>query len=77
MRAVDGGVQAVVIAAGNEVGVIQKIITGEQAGTLFLLHNGQDSDSEDTNGFDRSTSVDVEKGMSIQYLLPSYKYIIS
>lgn len=46
LRAVEAGVQAVVIAAGSEVGVINKIISGEKAGTLFLLH--QDVDASQT-----------------------------
>lgn len=40
LRAVQGGVQAVVIAAGNEAGVITKLFEGEDnVGTLFLLHD--------------------------------------
>lgn len=35
-RAIDGGVQAVVIAAGGNPDTITKILNGEQCGTLFL-----------------------------------------
>ena len=34
--AVRGGVQAVVIAAGHEIGVIDKVMRGESVGTIFL-----------------------------------------
>ena len=36
LRAIDGGVQAVIIAAGGEHEVIDKIIRGEPAGTAFF-----------------------------------------
>lgn len=36
LRAVSGGVQAVVIAAGGDHGVVEKITSGDSAGTLFL-----------------------------------------
>ncbi len=36
--AIDGGVQAVVIAAGGEYGIIDKIISGQSAGTIFFLN---------------------------------------
>lgn len=36
LNAISGGVQAVVIAAGGETGVIDSIVQGKQAGTLFL-----------------------------------------
>lgn len=36
LSAINGGVQAVVIAAGGETGVIDSIMAGRQAGTLFL-----------------------------------------
>jgi delta-1-pyrroline-5-carboxylate synthetase len=39
LSAVEGGVQAVIIAAGGDTGVIDRIMGGEQAGTLFLMHN--------------------------------------
>eukprot|EP01034_Spumella_vulgaris_P046748 gene46748-58288_t len=44
LRAVQGGVQAVVIAAGGENGIIDQILRGEQVGTMFLQH------VEDTSG---------------------------
>ena len=40
--AVDGGVQAVVIAAGSEYGIIERILVGDKAGTAFFLGNGHD-----------------------------------
>ena len=38
LNAVNGGVQAVVIAAGGDFGVIADIMNGEKTGTLFLLN---------------------------------------
>lgn len=40
LNAVTGGVQAVVIAAGGDFGVISDIMGGQKAGTLFLLNRG-------------------------------------
>lgn len=39
MTAIDGGVQAVVIAAGYEGETIGKVLAGEKTGTLFLQHD--------------------------------------
>jgi delta-1-pyrroline-5-carboxylate synthetase len=44
LRASRGGVQAVVIAAGHEERIIDKILSGEKAGTIFLNYE-PDSDS--------------------------------
>lgn len=39
----DGGVQAVVIAAGGEYGVIEKILKGDKAGTAFFCRAGREN----------------------------------
>jgi delta-1-pyrroline-5-carboxylate synthetase len=39
MTAIDGGVQAVVIAAGYDGETIGKVLAGEKTGTLFLQHD--------------------------------------
>jgi delta-1-pyrroline-5-carboxylate synthetase len=57
LRAVEAGVQAVVIAAGSEVGVINKIIGGEKAGTLFLLHQDDESTGTERTGNDTTTTT--------------------
>ena len=41
LNAVNGGVQAVVIAAGGDFNVIADIMGGEKTGTLFLLNHGR------------------------------------
>lgn len=61
LRAVDGGVQAVIIAAGHQFGVIDKIMEGEKEGTLFL-HN--DGDIDPVQG-EISTSDDGANGASL------------
>ena len=38
INAVKGGVQAVIIAAGGDSGVIDSIMSGESTGTMFLAH---------------------------------------
>jgi len=48
LKASEGGVQAVVIADGNEIGVIDKIINGEKIGTIFLSHR-ESNQSNDVN----------------------------
>eukprot|EP00596_Hydrurales_sp_CCMP1899_P005054 CAMPEP_0119049416 /NCGR_PEP_ID=MMETSP1177-20130426/64586_1 /TAXON_ID=2985 /ORGANISM="Ochromonas sp, Strain CCMP1899" /LENGTH=735 /DNA_ID=CAMNT_0007026623 /DNA_START=13 /DNA_END=2217 /DNA_ORIENTATION=- len=52
LRAIKGGVQAVVIAAGIDMGIVEAIMTGEKAGTLFLAH----TDEDDPRCMTRSTS---------------------
>eukprot|EP01038_Epipyxis_sp_PR26KG_P006792 gene6792-9305_t len=50
LTAIKGGVQSVVIAAGHEYGVIQQIMSGAKAGTLFLQdHSNGSDDSESLN----------------------------
>jgi delta-1-pyrroline-5-carboxylate synthetase len=49
LNAIYGGVQAVVIAAGGETGVIDAIMQGEKAGTLFLAAKEDETDSAATS----------------------------
>jgi len=44
LRASRGGVQAVVIAAGHEERIIDKILSGEKAGTIFLNYSPDNGD---------------------------------
>jgi len=71
--AVNGGVQAVIIAAGGEHEVIDKIIRGDPAGTAFflidncdvsenLVGNGESESSRE--GLSRDTSFDAGNGSS-------------
>ena len=48
MSAVNGGVQAVVIAAGGDMNVIDSIMNGEKTGTMFLAHTDVTSSSGDS-----------------------------
>ena len=48
MSAVNGGVQAVVIAAGGDMNVIDSIMNGEKTGTMFLAHTDVASSDGDT-----------------------------
>ena len=50
LSAVHGGVQAVVIAAGLENGVIECIMGGDNVGTIFLSHPEQSSQRERGDG---------------------------
>lgn len=69
LKAVNGGVQAVIIAAGGEHEVIDKIIRGDPAGTAFFLIDNCDSPEATNSGDDgadrfidvmsRNTSFDV------------------
>ena len=52
LSAIEGGVQAVVIAAGGETGVIDEIMAGNPAGTLFLA--AKEEESENTVNTDSS-----------------------
>ena len=61
LGAIHGAVQAVVIAAGGEMGVIESIVNGKQTGTLFLASNEEDkavdslAASQDTSPSSSST----------------------
>ncbi len=50
MRAVNGGVLAVVIAAGGETGIIDQILRGDNVGTMFLQHDAGSDDEENEDG---------------------------
>jgi delta-1-pyrroline-5-carboxylate synthetase len=63
LTAVNGGVQAVIIAAGNDSTVIDRIMTGEKAGTLFLAHldgSGAEHGGSDRAGAAGSGSAPVD-----------------
>ncbi len=36
LRAVHGGVQAVIVADGNNLGTVESILLGEKTGTMFI-----------------------------------------
>lgn len=49
LNAIEGGVQAVVIAAGGDTGVIDSLMAGKQAGTLFLGAKEEEADPSTDN----------------------------
>ena len=67
LSAVHGGVQAVVIAAGLENGVIECIMGGDNVGTIFLSHPEQSSQREggDAGGEGREGKWEVGDGEMI------------
>jgi delta-1-pyrroline-5-carboxylate synthetase len=61
LRAVEGGVQAVIIAAGHDATTIGQIMEGERTGTLFLQHH----DLPDSAVTSRSDCAGVSPPMSV------------
>lgn len=62
LRAIDGGVEAVVITAGVDFTAIERIMRGEKVGTLFLLNEGappSSASSPSTSPVDSSSAADV------------------
>ena len=50
LSAIHGGVQAVIIAAGTDSGVIGHIMTGDKVGTIFIANPEKRDESEVTIG---------------------------
>lgn len=62
VSAVKGGVQAVVIASGREYGVIDRLLAGQQVGTLFL----QDDSIADDSGAVQAVSQTADGDADLQ-----------
>lgn len=63
LSAITGGVQAVVIAAGGETGIIDSIMQGRQTGTLFLHSEVRSADAPPLSaiGEEKSTPEDMAR----------------
>lgn len=68
LKAVRGGVNAVVIAAGHEERIIDKILSGEKAGTIFLSYSPDSPDDNDSSKEGSQSATPISRAGSAKAL---------
>jgi delta-1-pyrroline-5-carboxylate synthetase len=63
LKAVDGGVQVVAIAAGSDFEAVERIITGQNVGTLFMKHSESSSLSNKRKRIEDLDDLIYKQGM--------------